>query len=78
MDYQAITTMISCLGFPIVACGAMGYYVKYITDQNHKQIEKLTESHKTEMSEVTEAIHNNTIALQKLTDFLTVKGGTGC
>lgn len=74
MDYQAITTMISCLGFPVVACGAMGWYVKYITDQNAKQIDKLTDSHKSEMTEVTEAIHNNTIALQKLTDYLSLKG----
>lgn len=74
MDYQAIITMISCLGFPIVACGAMGWYVKYITDQNARQIDRLTESHKSEMTEVTEAIHNNTLALQKLTDYLSLKG----
>lgn len=74
MDYQTITTMISCLGFPVVACGAMGWYVKYITDQNARQIDKLTESHRSEMTEVTEAIHNNTLALQKLTDYLSLKG----
>ena len=75
MDVQAITTLVSCVGFPVVACGAMAWYVRYITDQNNRQIEKLTESHKSEMSEVTEAIHNNTVALQKLTDYLTLMKG---
>lgn len=75
MDWQNLTTMISCLGFPIVACGAMGWYVKYITDRNAKQIDAMGSSHRQEMSEVTAAIHNNTVAIQKLTDYLTLKGG---
>lgn len=50
---------ISTLGFPIVACGAMAYYVKYITDKHSK-----------EMESITTALNNNTIALTKLSEKL--------
>lgn len=59
---QAITTV----GFPIVMCGAMGWYVKYQTDKNREDIKTLNEQHTKEMLEVTEAINNNTQALIEL------------
>ena len=34
MSVQDIVTIIQGVGFPIVMCGAMAYYVKYITDKN--------------------------------------------
>lgn len=46
---------ISTVGFPIVACGAMGWY---ITQQN--------KNHKEEVDHMVKAIENNTIALTKL------------
>ena len=70
MDAQAIITAITTVGFPIVCCCAMGWYVKYATDKNREEITKLNEQHKAEMSEVTQAINNNTLALQKLCDKL--------
>ena len=48
----------------------MAWYVKYMTDKNREMIEKINEQHKQEMFEVTEALNNNTLALQKLTDKL--------
>lgn len=63
---QAITTV----GFPIVCCGAMMWYVKYVTDANREEVSKLNDQHKEEMTEVTQAINNNTIALQKLCDLM--------
>lgn len=57
MDFNSITQLISSVGFPIAMCAAMGWYVKYITDKHH-----------TEMNEVTEAINNNTLALTRLCD----------
>ena len=74
MDFNAITTMITTVGFPIVMCGGMGWYVKYITDKNREDVTKLNDQHRTEMSEVTTALNNNTIALQKLTDIIDRKG----
>lgn len=63
---QAITTV----GFPIVMCGAMAWYVKYTTDKHREEMEKLHDQHNQEMKEVTEAINNNTIAFTKLCEKL--------
>lgn len=70
MDVTAIVSLISSVGFPIVACGAMAWYVKYQMDINNQQIKALTEEHKAEMLEVTSALNNNTLALQRLCDKL--------
>lgn len=59
MDANAVTTAISTLGFPIVMCGAMFWYML-----------KEKDSHKEEMNSVTEALNNNTLILQKLCDKL--------
>ena len=59
MDVNAITTAISTLGFPIVMCGAMFWYMI-----------KEKDTHKEEMNSVTEALNNNTLILQKLCDRL--------
>ena len=59
MDIQAILTAISTVGFPIVVAGAMFW-----------KMNKQDEDHKEEMGKVTEAINNNTVALQKLIDKL--------
>lgn len=59
---------ISVVGFPIVCCLAMAWYVKYMSDQNNLRLDNLNKQHAEEMKEVTNAINNNTIALTKLTD----------
>lgn len=66
MDANTIITVISTVGFPIVMCGAMAWYVKYVTDKHREEVNILNEQHKKEMEEVTTAINNNTIALTKL------------
>ena len=70
MDVNALTTLIGSVGFPIVACIGMGWYVKYQMDKYDKQIKEITDEHKTEMKEVTTAINNNTIAIEKLCERL--------
>lgn len=67
---QSILQAISTVGFPIVCCIAMAVFVKYITDKNREEVAKLNEDHKKELSEVTQALNNNTLALQSLTDHL--------
>ncbi len=74
MDIQAILQAITTVGFPIVCCGAMMWYVKYSTDQNRDEVSKLNEQHRLEMTEVTQAINNNTMALQKLCDLMQTEG----
>ena len=55
MDIQAITTLIGSLGFPIAACIAC-----------FSMLNKERDEHKAEMQKVTEAINNNTLALEAL------------
>lgn len=57
MNPNDITTLIGTVGFPIVAYGAMFWYMV-----------KQNQSHKEEMDKMAQALNNNTIALQKLTD----------
>ena len=68
MNINDVLTAVTTVGFPIVCCGAMMYYVKYTTDKHREEIETLNAQHKDEMKEVTNAINNNTLALQKLCD----------
>lgn len=63
---QAITTV----GFPIVMCGAMAYYVKYMTDKHRGEVTKLNDQHKEEMLNIVKALDNNTLALSKLCEKL--------
>ena len=66
MTIPEIISAITTVGFPIVMCGAMAWFVKYITDKNREQIDEMNEKHKTEMNDIVTAINNNTLALQKL------------
>lgn len=63
-----VITLINSLGLPtVVACASM-WYVKYREDKNDQKIERMTEEHKEEMTDITEAVNNNTIALQRICD----------
>ena len=70
MDVNAILQAVGTLGFPIVCAIAMAWYVKYMSDRNREDVYKLNEQHKQEMKEVTTALNNNTMALQKLSDVI--------
>ena len=65
-----IVQVISAVGFPIVAALGCGFFVKWQYEQNMKQNEELRKEHKEEVSKMTEALNNNTLALQKLIDKL--------
>lgn len=60
MDVNAITTLVSNVGVPF-ACLIATFYLWF----------KETEAHKDEMTKMTEALNNNTIALTKLTEHIT-------
>lgn len=70
MDVNAILQAVATLGFPIVCAIVMAWYVKYMADRNREDIDKLNAQHQQEMKEVTTALNNNTIALQKLSDVI--------
>lgn len=73
MDINSIVTVISSVGFPIVACIGLGWYVKYQTDNNNKEVSEMRREHQEEIAKVTDALNNNTLALQKLCDRLDTK-----
>lgn len=68
MDLNSIVQMIGSLGFPIVACLGLGWYVKYQTDLNNAEVKEMRTDYQAQIDKVTEALNNNTLALQKLCD----------
>ena len=67
---NAIIQAISVVGFPIVAAVACGMFIKWQYTENSKQISEMRQEHKEEVTKMTEALNNNTLALQKLIDKL--------
>ena len=59
MDINTITQFVSTLGFPIAVCLICFWYIN-----------KREEQHKEEVTELSKAINNNTIVMQKLVDRL--------
>lgn len=68
-----ILTLIGQYAFPIVACVAMAWYVKDQGDKNREQLKDLRNEHTAEMKEVTNAVNNNTLVIQRLVDFMEEK-----
>ena len=68
MAINDIVNIVTSVGFPIVACSAMGWYVKDTNEKHREEVRQLNNQHKEEMEQVTEALNNNTLALQKLCD----------
>ena len=65
MDVQAITSIITNVGFPIGVCLICFWYIN-----------KMQEQHKAETDKLAEALNNNTLVMQKLINNLENKGGT--
>lgn len=59
MDVNVIITLISSVGFPIVACIGCGWYIN-----------KKDSQHKEEVDKFADALNNNTLVIQKLVDKL--------
>ena len=59
MDTNTIISIVSGLGFPIVACFGCAWYIN-----------KQSDSHKEEIEKITTALNNNTLALTRLIDRL--------
>lgn len=63
---NTVVQLISTVGFPIVMCGVMGYYVKYLNDGHKEEISKINDQHREEVEKLTTTIENNTIVMEKL------------
>lgn len=61
-----VAQLISALGFPIIAALGCAYFVKWQYEQNQKQLDEMRKEHKEEVTNMTKAIENNTIALTRL------------
>ena len=72
---QEVMSAINTVGLPAVVAIASMWYVKYREDKNDERIDKLNEEHKQEMSDITEALNNNTLALQRICDTFEQKKG---
>lgn len=59
MDVNAITQIISSMGFPVAVCLICFWYIN-----------KQSEEHKAEIDELTKALNNNTLVMQRLADSL--------
>ena len=71
---DGIVQIISTVGFPIVACLLLGWYVKYQTDSYRSEVQDLQKDHREEVQRMTEAINNNTLALTKLCERMDKEG----
>ncbi|MCQ2740268.1 MAG: hypothetical protein MJ237_08610 [bacterium] len=70
MDFGTVSTLITSVGFPIVACIGMGWYVKAQTDAYRDDVKDMRKEYKEDIKSVTEALNNNTLAIQRLVDKL--------
>lgn len=70
MDVSTVVSLISSLGFPIVACIYMANYTRKQIDVYRADIKELQAEHKAEISKVTEALDNNTRALIELSAYI--------
>lgn len=70
MDFTSILSAISSIGFPIVACIGIAWFFNKVNENYRQDIKEMSQQHKEEMQAMTEAVTNNTMALQKLIDKL--------
>lgn len=66
---------IQTVGVSAVFVLIMAYFVKYMFDKFTEMIDTMNTQHKEEMSTVNEALLNNTVAIQELTDLLKAEKG---
>ena len=67
MDTNVILQAISSVGFPIVMCLILAFYIKYVTEKNNEIIMQIMDKHKEETVDFKTAIDNNTKAIEVLT-----------
>lgn len=67
---EQIIELLGQYAFPIVMCLIMAWYVKDQADKNREDIKQINQQHQEEMSQVTSALNNNTLALQRLSDMI--------
>lgn len=74
MDYQTLQTYISSLGFPMVMCCAMGWYIKYLNETFMTEINKMIEKFSNEINENHAMLESNKGMLEKLNESIKANG----
>ena len=72
MTPDTIIQLISSLGFPIIVCGALAWYIVKRDKESLEERNAIEAAHATELKEIKEAIVNNTLVMQKLSDQLSI------
>ena len=70
MDFTSILQAIATVGFPIIACIGIAWFFNRVNENYRADIKELSKQHQDEMKAMTEAVSNNTLALQRLVDKL--------
>ena len=68
MDFSSILQAIATIGFPIVACIGCAWFFNRVNENYRQDLKELNAHHREEMKSMTDALNNNTLAIQKLTD----------
>lgn len=70
MDYEFLMSAISVVGFPIVAYGAMFWYMMKSQEQHSAELQQIMLTHKEETDAMKEALNQNTLALSELKNMI--------
>ena len=66
MSVQDVTDLITRVGFPIVMCGALAWYVKHMTDRFMAMVDSINIQHDTETKNMIRSLDANTQAIALL------------
>lgn len=70
MTPEQITNLITSVGFPIVMCGALAWYIKHLTDKFNEALDKIRDQHDQESKAMTKSLDANTLAINTLSERL--------
>ena len=68
--WEQIGQFVNSVGFPITACIGLGWFCKYMIDQNNRNVERMFEMYAKANEENRCAIEKLTTAVDKLCDKL--------
>lgn len=66
MDANIVTQIIATVGFPIAACVALGFFIKYVVDKFLAAVADMNEKHDNEINAIKDVLAANTTAIEKM------------
>lgn len=74
MTWENIYTLIANGFFPIVACVGLAWFFNRVNENYRNDIKELSTQQNKEIEDITKAVNEMTLAIQKLTDYMTTRG----